>query len=356
MIVNKYSWSIPENAKYFWHWYSVLCDKLTGRIRVLNCPDSIDADFLIRRLLLDGRIAFFMDNGELTAYDCSNASPLDKYGRTQDILVTYRHGVHQNKNRYTPAEYIMVYSKPSVKLNRGVGYVSEVVRTADILANIDNTFKIRLENDRLTAIADVVADNDITAVNELFSRMRRGDNVIACKSSIIDNIKVNPLVGSGSLTQITDYNKLTQYYIAEFYNNIGINALMGEKKERMVSDEITANSEVVEYSFKQTIDLIKKGLEEVNAKFGSTITIEFIDCDADEIEGCENDDDITSKANEEETSIDETVDENESREETDTDNENETDMSTDDKSVNIDADEIVINTENITIEGGDDDE
>lgn len=283
--MDRYFWGYDTEAKHFWHWYAVLTEKLTGRLRVHNVPESIDSDFLIRRLLLDGRIAFFKDGSELVAYNYSDVDPLDKYGRTTSINVNYRYGNDIQKHNYNADECVFVYCKPSVKLHRGIGFVSEVCRTASILADIDTTMKIVLENDRLVALADTVSDSDIDGVNQLFDKMRRGDRVIAVKSSIIDNVKVNPLVNKSS-RDLMDYTQLTTYYLAEFYNNIGISALATSKRERMVTDEVTANKEVVDFSFKQAVDLINEGLAEVNAKFGTDINVEFIDpVDDDMMEG-----------------------------------------------------------------------
>lgn len=285
MLTNDYFWGYDTEEEHFWHWYAVLTEKLTGRLKLSNVPDSIDADFLIRRLLLDGRIAFFKDGDELVAYNYSDVDPFDKYGRTKSINVTYRYGNDIQKHRYDADECVFVYCKPSVKLHRGIGFVSEVCRTASILAAIDTTMKIALENDRLVALADTVSDADINGVNEAFSKMRRGERVIAVKSSIIDNVKVNPLVNK-SPRDLMDYTQLTTYYLAEFYNNIGISALSTSKRERMVTDEVTANQEVVDFSFKQAVDLITEGLAEVNAKFGTDINVEFIDpVDDDMTEG-----------------------------------------------------------------------
>lgn len=287
--MNKYFFGYDENEKYFWHWYAILVQKLTGRIKFHNLPDTIDETYLKRRLLLDGRIAFFNDNG-LTAYEYGNIAPFDKYGRSTLINVTYRYGNPQQKHEYNSDEFVLVFSKPDVSINKGVGFVSEVCRTASILATIDMTLKITLENDRLIAIADTISDSDINGVNQLFDKMRQGERVIAAKSSIIDNIRVNPLANK-TTRNITDYTMLTTYYMAEFYNNIGISAMTTSKRERMVTDEITANQEIVDYSFKQTVDLIKRGINEVNERFNTNITVEYVavDDDADKTEADETD-------------------------------------------------------------------
>lgn len=282
---NKYFWGFSDDSLHFWHWYSVLADKLTARIKIHNVPDSIDHDYLVRRLLLDGKIAFFNDEKDgLTAYEYTNTSPFDKYGRTKEILVTYKYGNATTEQRFTSGDNcVLVFAKPSVKLHRGVGFVSEVCRSADILATIDTTLNIRLENDRVIAIVDAISDSDVEAVDILFQKIRKGDRAIAVKSSMIDKISVNPLNNS-TTTDYPEYTQLTQYYLAEFYNSIGVSALSTSKRERMVTDEVTANKEVVDFNFKRNIETIQEGLDEVNAKFNTNMYVEFIELhDDDEV-------------------------------------------------------------------------
>jgi hypothetical protein len=268
-IDNRYLWGCDSNQAHFWHWYNYLTERLTAKVDIENVPDTIDKNFLIRRLMLDGKIAFFDDNG-VTAYNYSNVETLDKYGRTKKILVNYRYGNQQNQNTYSEDEFVLVFSKKSVSLNRGVGFISEICRTATILANIDTTFNIQLENDRIIAIVSALTDTDITAVNELFKKMRNGQNVICVKKNLIEDISVNPLVKTVN-HNYDEYQKAVQYYKAEFFNDIGINAMTTSKKERLVTDEVNANEESVYFSFNSVIDEINGGLKKVNEKFNTNM-------------------------------------------------------------------------------------
>lgn len=280
MVENQYNWGFNPNQLHFWHWYNYLTERLMSKLDIKNVPDTINKNYLIRRLLLDGRIAFFNDKKDgLTAYRYSDISPPDKYGKSKNIQVVYKYGNQQEKFDFTPDEYIPVFSKKSVSLNRGIGFVSEVCRSATILANIDTTFNIQLENDRVIAIITALTDTDIVAVNELFEKMRAGERKICAKKNLIDDISVNPLVKNVN-HDFDEYQKITQYYKAEFFNDIGINAMTTTKKERLVSDEVTANEESVYFSFSQVISEINDGLKKVNEKFGTdmaAVEIEYKD-------------------------------------------------------------------------------
>jgi ribosome-associated translation inhibitor RaiA len=68
-----------------------------------------------------------------------------------------------------------------------------------------------------------------------------------------------------------EYQKAVQYYKAEFFNDIGINAMTTSKKERLVTDEVNANEESVYFSFNSVIDEINGGLKKVNEKFNTNM-------------------------------------------------------------------------------------
>ena len=268
MIENQYNWGFNPSQIHFWHWYNYLSEKLVSKLDIENVPDTINKNYLIRRLLLDGRIAFFNDEKDgLTAYQYNNIEPPDKYGKSRKIQVVYKYGNPQEKFEFTENEYVPVFSKKSVSLNRGIGFVSEVCRSATILANIDTTFNIQLENDRVIAIVTALTETDIVAVNELFEKMRAGERKICVKKNLIDDISVNPLSQVNNKRDYDEYQKMIQYYKAEFFNDIGINAMTTTKKERLVSDEVTANEESVYFSFSRVIDEVNDGLKKVNEKF-----------------------------------------------------------------------------------------
>ena len=268
MIENQYSWGFNPNQLHFWHWYNYLTEKLVSKMDIKNTPDTINKNYLIRRLLLDGKIAFFNDMKDgLTAYQYNNIEQPDKYGQSRKIQVVYKYGNQQGKFEFTENEYVPVFSKKSVALNRGIGFVSEVCRSATILANIDTTFNIQLENDRVIAIVTALTETDIVAVNELFEKMRAGERKICVKKNLIDDISVNPLSQVNNKRDYDEYQKMIQYYKAEFFNDIGINAMTTTKKERLVSDEVTANEESVFFSFSRVVDEVNAGLKKVNEKF-----------------------------------------------------------------------------------------
>lgn len=285
---NKYHWGMEPTQLHFWHWYNYLAERLTAKLDIKNVPETIDKNYLVRRLLLDGKIAFFNDELDgLTAYQYNTITPFDKYGRTRKILVVYRYGNKQIKNEYGLQDFELVFCKKSVSLNRGIGFVSEVCRTASILANIDTTLNIQLENDRIVAIISALTDSDIQAVNDLFAKMRAGHSAICVKKNLIDDISVNPLLKSVTHNH-DEYQKAIQYYKAEFFNDIGINAMTTSKKERLVTDEVNANSETVYFSFSSVIDEINTGLERVNNRFNTNM--EAVEIKAKGVENNENDD------------------------------------------------------------------
>lgn len=265
--------------KYLWYWYNWLTDKLCSIVEVqgLTEIETISTDYFFRVLFTAGRIAFFKDKNNLTAYHFTTTDTYDKYFRTKKILVNYANGEMIEKQFYTRnKDCAIVCAKQSDNLNLGYGFHFDILRTANKLADIDISVDVALENSRLTALAECLTDNDKIALDTVFSKMRNGERVISTKGSIIDKISVNKLY-ENSKVDLIQYTDLQKYYLAEFFQNCGINAFKNFKKAQQTETELIADEEYINLSFDNTINAMNDGFKKVNEIFGTNFVAKLKD-------------------------------------------------------------------------------
>ena len=265
----------PDDFKkpYLYYWYNWLTDKISSIVEIdgLEKIDTISTDYFYRILFTTGRIAFFKNGNDLLAYFFTPTGKFDIYYRTKEIIITFANGEIINKQNFTRnIDCTLVYAKKSDNLNVGYGFHYDILRTANILSDIDISLLTALENSRLTAVAECMTDNDKIALNEIFAKMRKGDRVIATKGNIIDKINVNKLSENTNIDMIK-YTDLQKYYLAEFFQNCGINAFKNFKKAQQTEIEITNDEEFVNLSFDNTINTINDGLAKTNELFGTNL-------------------------------------------------------------------------------------
>jgi len=264
---------------HLFYWYNWLVDKICSIVEIsgLDEIETISTDYFYRILFTTGRIAFFKSGNDLLAYYFVPTDRFDIYFRTKKIIITFANGDILDKQEYTRnVNCALVYAKKSDNLNVGFGFHFDILRTANILADIDISLTTALENSRLTAVAECLTDNDKIALNSIFAKMRKGERVIATKGNIIDKINVNKLSENTNIN-FMDYTELQKYYLAEFFQNCGINAFKNFKKAQQTETEITTDNEYINLSFDNTINTINDGLKKVNELFGTSLSAKLKD-------------------------------------------------------------------------------
>ena len=126
---------------------------------------------------------------------------------------------------------------------------------------------------------------------------------------------------------LTDLIEERQYVKASFFNELGLNSNYNMKRESINSNESQLNDDMLHPLIDTMLAMRKEALEEVNAMFGTNITVEFnsawadneiendltmevMEAEADQItEAPEETDNIEAAPEEKEVSIDETENE-----------------------------------------------
>ena len=229
-------------------------------------PDTVPAEELERLLQTEGNAFFAEVNGDLYALQGAAGGEPDPYNRPTIYTVanpalklnkSYKIGVDgvfikndTNGNSLLPiiGKFAVLYTDGIISLN-----------TASILTRI--TMLISASDDKTKQSAD-----------EFLKKILEGDFSVIGENTFFKG--VNMQTAATSNTQyITQLVELVQYYKANMLNELGLNANYNMKRERLNTDEVAMNVDVLLPYVDNMLHERQKALKRVNEMFGTEITV-----------------------------------------------------------------------------------
>lgn len=229
-------------------------------------PDTVPSEELERLLQTEGNAFFAEVNGDLYALQGAAGGEPDPYNRPTIYTVanpalrlnkSYKIGVDgvfikndTNGNSLLPivGKFAVLYTDGIISLN-----------TASILTRI--TMLISASDDKTKQSAD-----------EFLKKILDGDFSVIGENAFFKG--VNMQTASTSNTQyILQLVELVQYYKANMLNELGLNANYNMKRERLNTDEVAMNVDVLLPYVDNMLHERQKALKQVNEMFGTEINV-----------------------------------------------------------------------------------
>lgn len=259
-------WESAEfNNKTFNQYYNRLMNLAISMFEWKNLPDSVDPRFLELCLFGDGMAIFFRDEvmGEL-ALQCMISGPLDVYRipterrayatngyqkvlTNKDSVIIYNNELHTNS-----LLDVEMYAKRLYKLERTIDVNVEAQKTPIIVTCPENqrlTFKnllMQYEGGQPFIWGDRNLDlKDIQVLNTTAPFV--SDKIQALKTQIWN----------------------------EALTSLGITSLGNEKKERMVSDEVSSDMGSTMAQRFTRLNARQEACKKINKMFGLDISVEY---------------------------------------------------------------------------------
>lgn len=245
-----------------------MLDRLSAMFKWNGLPESIPQRMLELYLLVNGHCVIAPVQEKLYAFFGSWGGELDEY---------YRPTI------YTVANPFLRYYE---NLEIGVNCVlcgNDTCYTG-IMPLLEQYGSAMVENELSMQFADInaripsliTADNDADrqAAENYISKIIRGDLSAIGESTFFDGIRTQPYSTTGAV-MITDLIEYEQYLKASLYNEIGLNANYNMKRESLNSSESQMNNDALTPLIDDMLNMRKKICEEVNAKFGTDIKVDF---------------------------------------------------------------------------------
>lgn len=158
------------------------------------------------------------------------------------------------------------------------GLDDRIRKYAEILAEIDITIKYSLYNARIPFIASADDDNTKESFDDFYKKIIDGKEYgIPMQRPLADalgkslDIQQTQHVNNN----IKDLMEIRQYYLASFFNELGLNANYNMKREAINENESAMNDDILIPDIQSMLECRQIDIDKVNKMFGTNISVKL---------------------------------------------------------------------------------
>ena len=274
--------NVQHNFNYY---FDLLTNKVCNLFVWEGLPETIDERSLNLWLVLNGKVCFTEFNGKLYALTGNvGGEPNAYYEPTTFIIANPILGSKQVKVRHKDGSNKVEGLEGILMGNSDVDLLSDrdkgglfglIYQYAGLLADNVSSLNISQINGRVAQIW--TADNDIQAKSAelLIREIYEGHPSKVVSQDIIDKVGVLPAAQTGQSNTIMNLMEIHQFFLSQFYNELGIGSQGNLKRERIN----TAETELMTGCLDINIVNMKKNREEavkqINELFGTSISVKL---------------------------------------------------------------------------------
>lgn len=267
--INFTTYDFKDKQKNVNNYITRMFNRTAQTFQYEGLPDSIPVNVLEYYLQAIGTAVITEHGGNLVVLTGNAGGICDEYYRPKEFIVA-NPWLNLSKNLKIGEECILIYND---SMYQGLGDMYQ--RYATLLVENDLTIKIADIMARCTAILSAGTDDRTKASAELFiKRLEDGDISVITDNAIIETLKTLPYTDSAK-SSITDLIELQQYLKASWFNEMGMNANYNMKRESLNSAEAQMNEDGLMPLIDDMLHCRKKWVDEVNAKYGTNITVKY---------------------------------------------------------------------------------
>ena len=268
-------WDIFRN--YFEHFTAMGMNLFEYEVKNYNGLDIPDRFFkqLEKRFFFFGRAGIVTNNVELIAVDASGFGE-DVYNEPVQFNFVFGGGIPDTAP--TPElrdiEVNGVYAK-----NTFTGYPTAMSaeQYALMIAHCDMSIIAELVNSRFMDLLKAGNNKSAEAAAKFHKDLYSGR--LSFIYDATEELEVDRT--TNRVSKLRDYIDTKAALLKEFYALFGINKT-NEKRERMITDEVKDNQELLQFNVKDMLDQREKMCAEIKDVFGADITVKcHVDLDAD---------------------------------------------------------------------------
>lgn len=262
-----------KNVKRGYYFYvKVLFEKCLGIFNYKKLPKSLPAREIEKRVIWLGFSGIFNHpTYKLTACD-GGLSGVNQY--YMPTTFTYAQPALGSGVKKIGDDCVIIYNSQSDTVEP-YGLRELIMRYARLLADVDSTLDIQIINTRATKLNSVADDNTAKVVNNAMQAIEAGENYTINQQSLIDRWipKEWNTAHPDTLEKIINAKRSI---LNAFLEEIGVKSI-NEKRERMITNEVTADNQLLMVNLDDLLNMRKEGIEEVNEMFGTDIEVELND-------------------------------------------------------------------------------
>ncbi len=256
----------------------------TSLFEWVNLPSSMDSRQIEQDLFFHGQCALFKDdNAGFINTKCSNKGKLNIYGLPTS-LNCYSFTYNKSRNLYTGLEGVNSDDLEDYRSNYAVLVMNDWERIPT--ANTIQLFSYRLYECEMSAFINIKAQKTpILIVTDEKQRLMMENLYSQYDGNKPFIFGDKNQLSSDSLKAINTQAPFVALNIMEYKKKIwnealtflGINNIIEEKKERLVTDEANSNNELINLNLQSFLAPRKEACKQFNELFGFTNTEKAID-------------------------------------------------------------------------------
>ena len=244
-----------------------MLDRTQRMFEYKGLPDTIPKRMLEFLLQINGFACFAKVKGELYAFYGGLGGEPDVYYRPTICNISSP-ALSWSATLKIGTDCIIVRNDSFMR-----GLVPLYQRYATAMVENDLSFKLATINTRIQSLISAPDDTTKAAGEKYLQDVADGKLGVIASNEFLEGIKVQP--NTSTLRTFTDLIEYQQYLKASWYNEIGLNANYNMKREKLSTTESQMNNDALLPLVDDMLESRQKCLEEVNALFGTNITVDF---------------------------------------------------------------------------------
>lgn len=263
-----------RKARAFEFWIDKLILIASSVFKYTNLPANLPQWEIEKRLIMQGNCFVFKNEiygvitsfGGLSGVDIYNNA--DSFNYAQAVLGS-KSGLQNLKDG------VIIYGTSLDKIYGSRGVVGKRLQYyADLLSDIDVSRQVGLINNRSMATVIAKSDNALNELKQYYAKLQEGELVTPkIISGVLETTENLIKATNNTGYTLNDFDVAQQNIIKSFYRDFGI-SYSTEKKERLISDEISADNDGLDINISDMLKCREVGVKTVNNLFGTSIIVE----------------------------------------------------------------------------------
>lgn len=261
--------SLLKNTATFGQYLRVLSELAVSMFEWHNVPDSIDVRYLEMQLFLCGVVVWFKDeeleNQPQLCLSCLPSGNFDVYGYPTRRTAYSRYNGY-NKN-LSSSDSVIIYNNllrtPSV---------TDCKIYAKRLYNLDRIIDVNANAQKTPILVRATEKQRLSLVNVY--KEFDGNAPVIFGDDDLDPTALRAIITNAPFVADKIYELKTQYW-NEALTRLGISNINTQKKERLITDEVSRNQGGVVASRYSRLESRRTAANKINQMFGTNITVEY---------------------------------------------------------------------------------
>ena len=259
------------------YYYKMLLNRVINMFTWNNLPNTIDEQVMNFWLFVTGRVVFTEFKGKLYALNGNYGGYPNEYYLPTEFVVA--NPILGNKIVKLDIDGVAMFNSDTDKYPTQTmtgGLYPILTLTANMLADCVVTISSALKNGRVQTAFLCKDDTVRIAGEKVLKQLYNGNPAVMIDDTILNCISPIKMADNTSVATILQQTIETyQFWLANFYNSIGVNANFNMKRERLNTAEVNINDSALFVNVVNMLNNRQRALEKINKMFATTITVEI---------------------------------------------------------------------------------